>query len=392
MDDKDRELITGLRHQLHMDPELSMRETHTKERLENFIQTHTDLVVQDRGSWFYAVKDFGHRGLRIAFRADMDALPIEESAESMGGLPYASRNRGVSHKCGHDGHSAALCGFALQLDRLRMSGAGKVYLIFQPGEETGQGGRICSGLIDEERIDQVYAFHNMGGYPQGSLVVRDGLSQPASMGLTLHFQGKESHASYPEQGRNPAQVIAQLVMYAGQLAAQPHRDMVLCTVTGMRCGEGDFGISPGEGSLMLTLRAAREEEMSRMKEAVCRKAEDLSAREGLKVSMEASDVFPQTRNDDACLQLVCRAAKRQARPVIHMKEMWRASEDFGYYTGECPGAIFYLGNGEDYPALHTAAYDFNDANLEAAADLFMGILEEAAGSSLRKDEGRREHG
>ena len=100
--------ITDLRHELHMYPELSMQERETAERIKTFLQDNTHFRIIDRGNWFYAFKEGRKPGQKIAFRADMDALPITEDDA----LSYHSRNAGVSHKCGHDGHCAALCGLA----------------------------------------------------------------------------------------------------------------------------------------------------------------------------------------------------------------------------------------------------------------------------------------
>ncbi|WP_194608137.1 M20 metallopeptidase family protein [Clostridium vitabionis] len=358
--------ITELRHNLHAHAELSLHENWTKQCLMDFLAENTSLEIVDRGNWFYALREGNGAGRRIAFRADMDALPIPETIA----LPYASCHAGVAHKCGHDGHSAALAGLALELDEAGRENLPAIFLIFQPGEEIGAGGEGCSRLLTEENIDEVYAFHNLSGYPAGSIVVRDGLSQPASKGLTIRFQGKTSHASYPEEGRNPAFAMAELVDFIRREGEGPHRGMVLCTIVGMNCGNGDFGISAGDGKLSLTLRAENEEEMDHLQAALEDKAGAVGRRDGLAVTFSQSDYFPETRNHPKCLKKVEAAAERLGRPVIHMEELWRASEDFGWYLKRCPGAIFYIGNGENYPALHTTDYDFNDGILETAVDMF----------------------
>ena len=150
MKHKNLQKITDLRHELHMYPELSMQETETAARLRKFLEDNTGFQVVDRGNWFYAVRKVKGAKNKIAFRADMDALPITEDKT----LSYHSRTEGVSHKCGHDGHCAALCGLALELDgkendALELDGKendaleldrkekdtdSDIYLIFQPGE------------------------------------------------------------------------------------------------------------------------------------------------------------------------------------------------------------------------------------------------------------------
>lgn len=368
------ELIRDFRHQLHKHPELSGCEKETIERIRQFLSNHTALDIIDREGWLYAVKkgsdpDAGS----MAFRADMDALPIHEEKTDAGNPSYASLNPGVSHKCGHDGHCAALCALALKLDAADIRKT--VYLIFQPAEEIGDGGKRCAELIREKNISEVYAFHNLSGWPEGEIIYRNGLTQPASEGLTILFHGKTSHASAPEDGINPAETMARTALFAQEEAAKPHQGMVLCTVVGMTAGTGDFGISAGEGSLKLTLRAEYEEEMKEMEASILSFAAEQAEKTGLFIEYRISDYFPETRNSAAGIRKVLQAAGALEIPVKEMPSMWRASEDFGYYLKECEGAVFYIGNGENWPALHTKEYDFNDNLLETAAAVFFRLAE-----------------
>ena len=363
-----------LRHDLHRLAELSMHETNTKRRLMQFIRENTDFTVHDCGLWFWCRKDPEEETGRtpVAFRADMDALPMDEQLD----IPYASETPGVSHKCGHDGHSAALAGLALELSGVKLMRP--VVLIFQHAEEIGAGGKVCAQLISDLRIGEVYAFHNLSGYPQGSVVLRRGLTQPASKGLTVHFAGAQSHASYPEQGRNPAWAVADLVADIRELLVMPHRGMTLATIVGVRVGTGDFGVSAGDGEVRLTLRSESEAEMNELEREIRGKARQLGIRDGLDVNFTSVDEFPETRNADPALDRVAGCAGWLGLPVIYMDEMWRASEDFGWYLKRCPGAIFYLGNGVDYPPLHTGAYDFNDRILPAAVGMMKEIVKESS--------------
>lgn len=149
--------------------------------------------------------------------------------------------------------------------------------------------------------------------------------------------------------------------------------MVLCTVVHMQSGTGDFGVSPGYGEISLTLRAEYEEEMREMEAAIRYKAEKLAQRDHLRTDFHISDYFPETRNDDRCLDRVIRAAGQCGIEIMEMPELWRASEDFGWYQKKCPGAIFYIGDGEKYPALHTVKYDFNDRILSATLRIFLQL-------------------
>ena len=115
--------------------------------------------------------------------------------------------------------------------------------------------------------------------------------------------------------------------------------------------------------------------MDALDQALCEKARQLAARDGLTVSFSESDRFPATVNDDSCVCLVMNAAAHvTGAPAIEMGAMWRASEDFGWYTKRCPGAIFYIGSGEDHPALHTEDYDFPDEILPTAVRMFRALI------------------
>lgn len=380
MDKNNLKTITGLRHKLHQNAELSGQEFSTKKILMEFMRTETDFEVRDCGRWFYCRKDpiaeqTPLSFAPIAFRADMDALPVDETIRLAddSGKDYGSLTPGVSHKCGHDGHSAVLAGVGLELSGKKLKRP--VILIFQHAEETGKGGEACARLIPELGIGEVYAFHNLSGYPEGSIVVREGLSQPASKGLTVCFYGRTSHASYPDEGNNPSDAIADLEIFIRGLLKSPHKGMTLCTIVNIRVGTKDFGVSAGEGEISMTLRAEYESEINEMEAEILKEAELLAERDGLRTEHTEADPFPETRNNSEALKNVLSCASNLGDRVIKMKNLWRASEDFGYYLKMCPGAIFYVGNGEQYPPLHTCGYDFNDHILEKPVDLFCALAE-----------------
>ena len=209
-----------LRHRLHRCAELSGQEKQTKAMLIDFLRTHTSLELHDMGAWFYAVykaplnvRTESAPTRRIAFRADFDALPIEDDPA----LPYASENLGVAHKCGHDGHSAALCALAAEIDRHGCRS--DILFLFQHAEETGCGAPVCQKMITDEKPDIIFGWHNMPGFPAGSVAVHDGTAAFASRGLVLSFFGKSSHASQPENGHNPARAISKLIIDIPELTA-----------------------------------------------------------------------------------------------------------------------------------------------------------------------------
>ncbi len=356
---------TALRHELHRNAELSNHEDRTVRILIDFLSINTDLELHDMGRWFYAAYHAPTPKKRIAFRADIDALPIPESDA----LPYHSMNPMVSHKCGHDGHAACLAAFALQIDKTGCEN--DVFFIFQNAEETGDGAKLCRKLIAMENIDAVYGFHNMPGFPLGAVMVHTGTAACASTGLILSFTGKKAHASQPENGKNPAFAAAKLILDIPSLISpDEHEGMVLCTVIRVDIGDEAFGTSAGEGKLMLTLRAELESELelliSSLKDRAARYCEDY----GLTLSCEFKDSFPETRNHAESAELIRACCLKCGIPLADWAEPFRSSEDFGYYTQLTGGALFYIGDGEEHPALHTAEFDFPDELIEIACKLF----------------------
>ena len=385
--------LCKIRHTLHQHPELSLCENWTNAHLLSWLRRHTSLEVRSLERGILAIKE-PTRSMSailnaapapaaaptsaaasapavpsIAFRADYDALPIRED----NCLPYHSVNEGVSHKCGHDGHTAALCGLALALEKMETDR--RILLIFQGAEEIGQGGESCAEALEEYNVREIYAFHNRSGYPENAVIIKNGVTQCASEGLTITFEGRASHASAPENGLNPSAAAAELVLSLQEIQKRNWDGLVMATVVHVQVGSPDFGISPGSGLVSVTLRAEIEQEMKSAEEMVHRTARYLAAKYGLQTSVNRQDVFPETANWDICSEKVASAAEKLGLRLIRTKDVWRASEDFGHYTKKFPGAMFYIGNGENYPALHTVDYDFNDKILETAMQMFLALAE-----------------
>lgn len=362
-------LAVELRHELHAHPELSNHEIETKGRLMAFLRAHsTRLELADRGRWFYALYRAGGDRPSIAFRADLDAIPVEDRCHK----PYVSRNPGVGHKCGHDGHSATLAALALEIDR---DGAEKnVYFLFQHAEETGDGAKECLALLEEARIDEIYAFHNRPGYPLGQIRVLDGTVYCASEGMILSFLGTPSHASLPELGRNPAYAIAELVTALPELTRPgDHRGLVLATVIQIDVGEPAFGVQASSGKLLLTIRGQYEGELEALRAAIRTLAEQKAAQYGLGLSVEFRDVFPATVSHAPSNEKLRRCSRELGLSCVEMEAPFRSSEDFGWYTKQIPGAFFEIGGGPGTD-LHTVDMDFNDEIIPIAVALYRRLI------------------
>lgn len=369
MKQQNLQLATTLRRELHQHPELSNEEVWTKQHLMEFLKTNTKLEIVDKGNWFYAI--FRAEGNRenIAFRADFDALPMDETID----LPWASQYPGKAHKCGHDGHAATLAALALEIDQ---EGADKnIFFLFQPAEETGDGAIQCVDFIQEHQIDEIYAYHNMSGIPYKAVGIIDGTAFCASKGMTIHLQGSPTHASQPEKGINPSFAVGNILgMIPEFTSAETNKGLILCTVVQIDVGEKAFGIAASQGNLRMTIRARHEDELIRLQENLENYAKAQAAEFGLKVDFYYNDEFPETFNHKENADKIRTAAVAKGMELIELEEAFRGSEDFGHFTKLTKGAYCFIGNGEDYPHVHTNEYDFRDELIETGVELFKELV------------------
>ena len=372
------EEIRKLRHKLHRFPELSGEEAMTTTLIKTLLEQYNPDLIQTgpEGKGVFAVFDSGKPGPSVLFRADLDALPIEETTE----LPYASVNKGVSHKCGHDGHTAILVGFAARVADNRPR-KGKLILLFQPAEETGMGAKsiIEYPAFQVLQPDYSFAMHNLPGYPAGSVVVRIGTFAAASRGMIIRLKGRTSHASEPEKGKSPASVMARLMSKLPRLVNNRHKtvfeDFVLLTLVHASLGSPAFGTSPGEAVLMATLRAYRNEDM----DLLCQMAEEMvrkvSESAGLQLSITYTEEFPATINHKEPADMVVEAAKNSGLELNNAVLPFRWSEDFAHFGQTSRAVLFGIGAGEKQPPLHHPDYDFPDHIIPAALEMWSNIYE-----------------
>ncbi len=354
--------ITQLRHELHRIPEASMKEYKTRQAIMAFIADNTALEILDCGAWFYAVKKADEPTWKeaIAFRADMDAVCGKD------GVP--------GHYCGHDGHSSILAGLAMVLDRAKTDR--DVYFIFQPGEETGEGAKICSELINEKCIGEIYGLHNIPGHAIGNVLVSGDTFACASTGLEISMHGTPSHAAYPEAGKNPGPVLAKLLLDIQALTQEVNEKegFVLMTLIGMDVGSASYGVAASEGVLRLTVRGEREAVFDSYLRRINELVVSAAAGEEMSVDIEEIERFPATENHPENVQRLIECADRLGLKVEKLAKPMRWSEDFGWYLMKTRGAFFGVGDGENYAQLHTKEYEFPDEIMKNSVRLFASLF------------------
>jgi amidohydrolase len=368
--------IVEYRRNLHRHPELAGQEAATSRRAVRFFAPLApDRVLEGLGGHGVAFVFAGAQpGPTVLLRCELDALPIAEA----GDLPHRSDAAGVSHKCGHDGHMAILAALGRDL-AVRRPVRGRVVLLHQPAEETGQGAAavLADPRFAEIAPDLAFALHNLPGHAAGEVVVREGAFSSASRGLAVALAGATAHAGQPETGRSPARALARIVAGLAEWAPADAAATDFATVVGARLGERAFGTAPGAAELWATLRAGSDAGLDRLAARALELVAAAAAADGIGHEATWHDVFPATVNDPAAVAVVRRAAG--PLPVRELTAPLRWSEDFGRFTAAGPGALFGLGAGREQPALHDPDYDFPDGLIPPASALLRRIVDSVLG-------------
>lgn len=284
----------------------------------------------------------GKEGPHVVVRADVDALPIRESS----GVGYASGTDGVAHSCGHDGHSAILCGLAIALtqDPIRK---GAVTLLFQPAEEIGQGAGMVLGdpYFAGLNVDQIVALHNIPGERAGKVMVREGVQCAASTGVVLKLVGETAHAASPEAGKSPIQASMEVVKYLNDLPNLINGTSfgLRVTVAGISAGGPNFGVSPGQSTIWATLRTLETELLEESCDNLRQMTKEIAAKHGLGYEFQLAEHFDATFNDPDLVQNFIQTLKESGTEVEIMNDPFLWSEDFGKFTSKFKGFLFGLG-------------------------------------------------
>jgi len=369
--------LTSFRQELHRFPEVSNQEERTANRVVELAKSfHPDEIIENVGGYGVLVIFKGKdNGKTIAFRAELDALPIHEEQHS--NVEYISKKKGVAHLCGHDGHMTMVLSLLEELSTHPIR-KGKVVLLFQPAEETGEG---AARMIEDRRfkglsIDAIYGLHNIPGIELGKVLIRNEHFAAASKGLVIHFKGKTAHAAEPENGVNPAFAIAELVGYIRRLNENfESKDFAITTIVHLKVGKVTFGISPADGVLMLTLRSFLNEDMNALTANIQTKVTQLAQSEQLEFIIEETEVFPATINHEIHSRLIRSAAEKHQISTEELVEPFRWSEDFGHFLNDTNGAMFGLGSGKNQPALHHSNFDFPDELIPIGNRIYSTIIQ-----------------
>ncbi len=350
--------IIDLRQKLHKFPQLSMYEDHTIEILKRFFQRYHPSQVLE----FSNAIGFAFGGINdqppIVFRAELDALPIEETLQ----MTYSSVNSGISHKCGHDGHMAILTGLAEAI--VRTGGVQWPFIIlFQRAEETLSG---AIEVVSDKNFKQlnpkyIIGFHNIPGYEKNLLLIKDKEITAYVSGMKIELDFGSAHAAQREAAWHFVEVMEKLVSYLkNKILPFARSNDADITITHVNAGKPAFGLSPDSLRIYLTFRAFDNDVLEDLLDKVESYAKQLAKENSLKWAIEYTEDAPAVYNDSSLVDLAIDVAQSLSREVKWLSEPFRWGEDFGFYTVQYKGLYFGIGAGKDVPQLHTPEYDFPD--------------------------------
>ena len=375
-------MIIDWRRDFHQFPELSFQEHRTGDVIADELQSMgLEPKVKVGKTGVTADLKFGN-GPVIGLRADMDALPIQETS----GLPFSSQNDGVMHACGHDGHMAMLLGAAKALTQKNNQYNGTVRFIFQPAEE-GEGGArymIEDGCL--EGIDEIYGIHVWNYQPVGEVGVKDGPVLAAADMFDIKIKGIGGHGAAP-QGTVDSVVVASYLVQALQTIVSRNTNPLESTVIsiGKINGGNNFNIIADQVSLSGTARAYSEENRNLIKTRMEEIIKGVEKTYNANITFDYKDGYPPTINHVGPTQKVLKAAEKVVGDKAGMPYLSMGGEDFAYYLKEKPGCFFFVGSAPNEQELfetphHCSHFTMDERALLVGPSIYLNLLDNIMGT------------
>lgn len=373
------EEVVGYRQHIHANPELSFKEFETsafvKERLSSWGIPFTEMASTGVVGM---IEGRLASDQVVALRADMDALPILEANDK----PYASKNPGVMHACGHDVHTSSLLGTARILNSMKDSFAGKVKLVFQPAEEMLPGGAslmIADGVLENPKPDSMIGQHVMPLIDAGKVGFRSGIYMASTDELYLTVKGKGGHGAQPHQNIDPVLIASHIIVALQQIVsrnADPRLPSVLSF--GKVQANGATNIIPNEVKIEGTFRTLNEEWRAEAKRLMKKMAEGMAESMGGSCEFNILHGYPYLINEEVVTANARACAEEYlGRENVLDLDIWMAAEDFAYYSQATSACFYRLGTGSveknTQYSVHTPNFDIDEDALKVSTGLMAYI-------------------
>ena len=365
--------LKQLRHEFHQYPELGFQETKTKTKIAKFLRAKGLEVIEGVG--VIGVLKSGSGSKTIGLRADMDALPIQETSKHA----YSSKHPGVMHACGHDGHTTMLLGAAEELAN-SLDFDGTVIFIFQPNEENGLGAKamLNEGILSSFPISEIFALHNLPGTETGRIITRKGLICSSESLFEISLKGQGGHASMPHVGRDTISVGSEIIQSLQNIISKklaPGSGSVL-SVTEFT-SDGARNVLPGNSLIKGDVRSRNKEDRLEIKRLMSTIVEGISDAHEITGEVSFETEFVETINSSDQTEIVIAVAEELGLSLDKNCEPMSFSEDFAHFSNVVPGCFFLLGNGQTgcvSSPLHSSSYDFNDELLPIGVKIWSRIV------------------
>ena len=373
------------RRELHANPEISGSEYQTRDFILRQLQAlDIPTKIFDGHAGILATVEGKGPGGVVALRADMDALPITEENS----VPYCSRNEGVMHACGHDGHMAMLLGAATALVENRNSWRGTVKLVFQPAEEAAPHGgsplMIADGILENPKVDMMFGMHLWPDLHYGDIGICRGTMMASSDRFTLKLFGAGAHAGAPHQGIDALMMTSDVLTALSRIIHRQTDPRETATINiGTIHGGERYNVVAKEVTLEGTVRTLNETVRQDIPERMRRMIQGICDGYGGRFELDYQFGYPSLQNAPDETGFVVLAASRflgsehvqsDYRPVL-------GAEDFAFFAQKVPSAYYFVGcgaAGTPVRPLHNGKFDFDERALFVGAQ----VMEETALAAL----------
>ena len=371
------EHIYSYRRDFHQYPELSFQEYRTAETISKHLESFGIEHRTEVGKTGVVGEIVFGDGPTIALRADMDALPIQE----VGDLKYKSKNEGVMHACGHDGHMAILLGAANALSKNQKLKKGKVRFIFQPAEEGAGGARymIKDGCLDE--VDEIYGLHLWNYQPVGEIGVKNGPIMAAADMFDIIIKGKGGHGATPQGTVDAIVVASNLITMLQTIVSRNTNPLDNTVVTiGEINGGQNFNVIADEVRLTGTTRAYTENNRNMIKKRMQDIIDGVSKSFGAEIVLKYKEGYPPTVNHEDPTKLVLEASSMVVGKGAGYPYLSMGGEDFSYYLQKVPGCFFFVGSAPDKNNIlstphHCSHFDIDERSLLIGASVYVNLID-----------------
>ena len=364
--------IIALRREIHRFPELSRQEKRTMELVCNRLNEWGISFEKQVGGYGVVAVLESNRKTRntIAFRADMDALPVEEKT----GLPFASQVPGVMHACGHDMHTASLLGTAKILQHLKGQLDRNVKLIFQPSEEVLPGGAkpmIEAGVLKDPDVHIIAGQHVFPELEPGEVGIKPGPYMASSDEIYLTVKGRGGHAALPGNIINPLYIASEVLLALREFSARYSRpDSPVVLSFGGISANGQMNVVPDEVSISGILRTFDEKVRKTLKREIIQTANTIARNNKAEVEVDFVESYPALKNDEELTQKFIRLAtgylgEGKVKPL----PLRATTDDFAYFIQRIPGIYYRFGAGKKAGRLHSPDFNPSEDSLAVNAGL-----------------------